>query len=103
MFFADDPNESADKALTRHLEKSQRPLSLLTFGAIALYKLKLVDFFFASSPIDAYRKAISDIFYGRRDNLDNFLIAHGAEAVLAISTYLWWAQYNQAVRSERHP
>jgi hypothetical protein len=102
MFFTDDPNEAADKALERHFEKSQRPLSLLTFGAIALYKLKLVDFFFASSPIDAYRKALSDIFYGRRDNLDNFLIAHGAEAILAISTYLWWTQYSQAVRSERH-
>lgn len=101
MFLTDNPNEPAGKALERHLEKTQKPLALLTFGAIALYKLELVKFFVASSPVDAFKKAVYDVFYGRWNDLDNFLIAHGIEAVLALTTYLWWLQYNRAARSER--
>jgi hypothetical protein len=101
MFFADDPNEAAAKALARHLEKSQKPFSLITFGVIALYKLELVKFFVVSSPVDAFWKTVHDIFYGRWNDVDNFLTVHGSEAVLALATYLWWEQYNRAVRSER--
>jgi len=99
--FGSSRDEDAERALERYIEKSQKPLGLISFTAIFTYKLDLAKYFSGTSVQEAIRRAAIKISSGDIDPLKSFLLDHGIETFLAVVTYLWWYQFNTAVKNEK--
>jgi hypothetical protein len=99
--FKDDPNEAAEPALNRHLEKSEKPFFWVSFGIIFAYKLELFKYFAGSSLKDAIEDVVLKLARGDIEPIKGYVLAHGSETILAIVTYLWWNQFSTAVKNEK--